>query len=197
MGSFHRPAPAHSGTCARGRLLWGRIMSGEKMNGWRIRLGGFAGDTSADNGEWFAGTESLRSDSFHLGVERENIFHSGDGLGFRLHQPLRASGSLEIRIPTGRTRYGDLTWREVSGKTSGRELSLEGLYRRSFDGGSWRVSAGAVSEPGHRAEAKTIGRMLFAFEPGVLGPAAASRCFSAFAWVDRSGRGFNPRPAQG
>ena len=137
---------------------------GEKINGWRIRLGGFAGDTSADNGEWFAGTESLRSDSFHLGVERENIFYSGDGLGFRLHQPLRASGSLKIRIPTGRTRYGDLTWREVSGKTSGRELALEGLYRRSFDGGSWRVSAGAVSEPGHRAEAKTIGRMLFAFE---------------------------------
>ena len=137
---------------------------GEKINGWRIRLGGFAGDTSADNGEWFAGTESLRSDSFHLGVERENIFYSGDGLGFRLHQPLRASGSLKIRIPTGRTRYGDLTWREVSGKTSGRELSLEGLYRRSFDGGSLRVSAGAVSEPGHRADAKTIGRMLFAFE---------------------------------
>ena len=137
---------------------------GEKINGWRIRLGGFAGDTSADNGEWFAGTESLRSDSFHLGVERENIFYSGDGLGFRLHQPLRASGSLRIRIPTGRTRYGDLTWREVSGKTSGRELALEGLYRRSFEGGSWRVSAGAVSEPGHRAEAKTIGRMLFAFE---------------------------------
>ena len=137
---------------------------GEKVNGWRIRLGGFAGDTSAEDGEWFAGTESLRSDSFHLGVERENIFHSGDGLGFRLHQPLRASGSLKIRIPTGRTRYGDLTWREVSGKTSGRELALEGLYRRSFDGGSLRVSAGAVSEPGHRAEAKTIGRMLFAFE---------------------------------
>ena len=137
---------------------------GEKMNGWRIRLGGFAGDTSAEGGGWFAGTESLRSDSFHLGVERENIFHSGDGLGFRLHQPLRASGSLKIRIPTGRTRYGALTWREVSGKTSGRELSLEGLYRRSFDGGSWRVLAGAVSEPGHRADAKTIGRLLFAFE---------------------------------
>ena len=137
---------------------------GAKMNGWRVRLGGFAGDTSAENGEWFSGTESLRSDSFHLGVERENIFHSGDGLGFRLHQPLRASGSLKIRIPTGRTRYGDLTWREVSGKTSGRELSLEGLYRRSFEGGGWRVSAGAVSEPGHRAEAKTIGRLLFAFE---------------------------------
>ena len=137
---------------------------GEKMNGWRVRFGGFAGDTSAENGEWFAGTESLRSDSFHLGVERENIFYSGDGLGFRLHQPLRASGSLKIRIPTGRTRYGDLTWREVSGKTSGRELALEGLYRRSFEGGSLRVSAGAVSEPGHRAEEKTIGRMLFAFE---------------------------------
>ena len=158
-----------SGTGAFGDLrsrtaFVGADYVGEKMNGWRIRLGGFAGDTSADNGEWFAGTESLRSDSFHLGVERENIFYSGDGLGFRLHQPLRASGSLEIRIPTGRTRYGDLTWREVSGKTSGRELALEGLYRRSFEGGSWRVSAGAVSEPGHRAEEKTIGRILFAFE---------------------------------
>ena len=158
-----------SGTGAFGDLrsrtaFVGADYVGEKMNGWRIRLGGFAGDTSAENGEWFAGTESLRSDSFHLGVERENIFYSDDGLGFRLHQPLRASGSLRIRIPTGRTRYGDLTWREVSGKTSGRELSLEGLYRRSFDGGSWRVSAGAVSEPGHRADAKTIGRMLFAFE---------------------------------
>ena len=158
-----------SGTGAFGDLrsrtaFVGADYVGEKINGWRIRLGGFAGDTSAENGEWFAGTESLRSDSFHLGVERENIFYSGDGLGFRLHQPLRASGSLKIRIPTGRTRYGDLTWREVSGKTSGRELALEGLYRRSFEGGSWRVSAGAVSEPGHRAEAKTIGRMLFAFE---------------------------------
>ena len=158
-----------SGTGAFGDLrsrtaFVGADYVGEKINGWRIRLGGFAGDTSADNGEWFAGTESLRSDSFHLGVERENIFYSGDGLGFRLHQPLRASGSLKIRIPTGRTRYGDLTWREVSGKTSGRELALEGLYRRSFDGGSLRVSAGAVSEPGHRADAKTIGRMLFAFE---------------------------------
>ena len=158
-----------SGTGAFGDLrsrtaFVGADYVGEKINGWRIRLGGFAGDTSAENGEWFAGTESLRSDSFHLGVERENIFHSDDGLGFRLHQPLRASGSLRIRIPTGRTRYGDLTWREVSGKTSGRELALEGLYRRSFDGGSWRVSAGAVSEPGHRADAKTIGRLLFAFE---------------------------------
>ena len=158
-----------SGTGAFGDLrsrtaFVGADYVGEKMNGWRIRLGGFAGETSAEDGEWFAGTESLRSDSFHLGLERENIFHSGDGLGFRLHQPLRASGSLKIRIPTGRTRYGDLTWREVSGKTSGRELSLEGLYRRSFEGGSWRVSAGAVSEPGHRAEAKTIGRLLFAFD---------------------------------
>ena len=158
-----------SGTGAFGDLrsrtaFVGADYVGEKINGWRIRLGGFAGDTSAENGEWFAGTESLRSDSFHLGLERENIFYSGDGLGFRLRQPLRASGSLRIRIPTGRTRYGDLTWQEVSGKTSGRELALEGLYRRSFDGGSWRVSAGAVSEPGHRAEAQTIGRMLFAFE---------------------------------
>ena len=140
---------------------------GGNVGGWRIRLGGFVGGTSAENdggNGWFSEIKSLRSDSFHLGMERGDVFYSGDGLGFRLRQPLRASGLFRLQIPTGRTRYGDLTWREVSGKVSGRELALEGLYRRSFGGGDWRVSAGAVSEPGHRAEAKTIGRMLFTFE---------------------------------
>ena len=134
--------------------------------GWRLRAGGFIGGTSAENnsGEWLGAVEDLRSESFHLGMERRGVWHAGDGLGFRVHQPLRVSEAVRIRIPTGRTRYGELTWREVSGEVSGRELVLEGLYRRAFEGGSWLLSAGAVSEPGHRAEAKTAGRILFAFE---------------------------------
>ena len=139
--------------------------SGELPGDWRVRVGGFAGRTAAeDGGGWFSPVEDLWSGSYALGLERDDVLFAGDALGFRVHQPLRASGGLRLRVPTGRTRYGELTWREVSGGPSGRELIWEGLYRRSAAEGDWLVSAGVISQPGHRAEAKTLGRALLAFE---------------------------------
>ena len=139
--------------------------SGEFMGDWRIRAGGFAGRTAAeDGGGWFAPVEDLWSGSYALGLERDDVLFSGDGLGFRVHQPLRASEGFRLRVPTGRTRYGELTWREVSGESSGRELALEGLYRRPVEGGSWLLSAGIISDAGHRSDARTLARALFAFE---------------------------------
>ena len=157
---------AFAGLRARTRFV-GADYVGEKFNGWRIRVGGFAGRTSAgnENGNgWFSEARSLRSDSFHIGLEGENVLRFGDGLGFRVYQPLRVSESFRLRIPTGRTRYGDLTWREVSGGASGRELVLEGLYRMEFEGGRWLLSSGLISQSGHRASAGSVGRVLFAFE---------------------------------
>ena len=139
--------------------------SGELPGDWRVRLGGFAGRTAAeDGGGWFSPMEDLWSGAYALGLERDNVLFAGDALGFRVHQPLRASGGLRLRVPTGRTRYGELTWREVAGGPSGRELIWEGLYRRSAAEGDWLLSAGVISQPGHRAEAKTLGRALLAFE---------------------------------
>ena len=139
--------------------------SGELPGDWRVRLGGFAGRTAAeDEGGWFSSVEDLWSGAYALGLERDNVLFAGDALGFRVHQPLRTSGGLQLRVPTGRTRYGDLTWREVSGGPSGRELIWEGLYRRSAEEGDWLLSAGLISQPGHRADAKTQGRALLAFE---------------------------------
>ena len=139
--------------------------SGELPGDWRVRLGGFAGRTAAEDGSgWFSPVEDLWSGAYALGLEREDVLFAGDALGFRVHQPLRASGGLRLRVPTGRTRYGELTWREVSGGPSGRELIWEGLYRRSAAEGDWLLSAGVISQPGHRAEAKTLGRALLAFE---------------------------------
>ena len=139
--------------------------SGELPGDWRVRLGGFAGRTAAEDGSgWFSPVKDLWSGAYALGLEREDVLFAGDALGFRVHQPLRASGGLRLRVPTGRTRYGELTWREVSGGPSGRELIWEGLYRRSAAEGDWLLSAGVISQPGHRAEAKTLGRALLAFE---------------------------------
>ena len=132
---------------------------------WRFRAGGFAGRTSMEGEfrEWFGASDDLWSGSFALGLERSDVWRVGDELRFRIRQPLRASG-VELRIPTGRTRYGELTWRDVSGSPSGRELSLDAGYYRAFAGGRMLFSAGVAREPGHRAGLSPAGRMLFAFE---------------------------------
>ena len=137
--------------------------AGGFSDGWRYRLGAHWGRTSAE-GAWLSATDSLRSGSYAAGLERSDVFRSGDGLGFRIRQPLRVSGGLRFRVPTGRTKYGELTWSEVSGTPSGRELEWEARYRRPYEGGHWGVSAVLVSESGHRSGAKTEGRALFAFE---------------------------------
>ena len=137
--------------------------AGGFSDGWRYRLGAHWGRTSAE-GAWLSATDSLRSGSYAAGLERSDVWRSGDGLGFRIRQPLRVSGGLRFRIPTGRTKYGELTWSEVSGTPSGRELEWEARYRRPYEGGHWGVSAVLVSESGHRSGAKTEGRALFAFE---------------------------------
>ena len=138
--------------------------AGGLPDGWRYRLGAHWGRTSAEGGAWLTATDSLRSGSYAAGLERSDVFRSGDGLGFRIRQPLRVSGGLRFRVPTGRTKYGELTWSEVSGTPSGRELEWEARYRRGDESGRWGISAVLVSESGHRARAKTEGRALFAFE---------------------------------
>ena len=138
--------------------------AGGFSDGWRYRLGAHWGRTSAEGGAWLTATDSLRSGSYAAGLERANVFRSGDGLGFRIRQPLRVSGGLKFRVPTGRTKYGELTWSEVSGTPSGRELEWEARYRGGDESGRWGVSAVLVSESGHRSGAKTEGRALFAFE---------------------------------
>ena len=138
--------------------------AGGLPDGWRYRLGAHWGRTSAEGGAWLSATDSLRSGSYAAGLERSDVFRSGDGLGFRVRQPLRVSGGLKFRVPTGRTKYGELTWSEVSGTPSGRELEWEARYRGGDESGRWGVSAVLVSESGHRSGAKTEGRALFAFE---------------------------------
>ena len=70
-------------------------ISGELPGSWRFRAGGFSGRTSATGSGgagWLSPTDSLWSGSYALGVERGDVLRLGDGLGFRVHQPLRASG---------------------------------------------------------------------------------------------------------
>ncbi|MGR3913074.1 MAG: hypothetical protein OD918_00865, partial [Gammaproteobacteria bacterium] len=63
----------------------------------------------------------------------------GDWLGLRLSQPLRAErGVAQLRIPSGRTKYGEVLHSEhdVNLTPSGRNLQVEAAYRMPFAGGA-------------------------------------------------------------
>ena len=116
---------------------------GNLRDGWRFRAAAYWGRTdsasdSAAGNSWWSGAENLWSGAYAAGLERTGIFRTDDILGLWLGQPLRAEGGeISFRRPTGRTKHGDLTYREErwSARPSGRELALSGMYRRGGGGG--------------------------------------------------------------
>ena len=149
---------------------------GNLRDGWRFRAVAYWGRTDSDSdssagNSWWSGSENLWSGAYAAGLERTGIFRADDILGLWLGQPLRAEGGeISFRRPTGRTKHGDLTYREErwSARPSGRELALSGMYRRGggggMAGGVLRLSAGLVRDAGHRRGAGLLGRFLLAAE---------------------------------
>ena len=154
---------------AFGGLRW-ESLSGES---WDVRAAVYGGRTDSPGGgehSWWGGASGIWSGSFAAEVERLGIFRSDDVLSFRVSQPLRAEGGTATFLrPTGRTKYGDLTYKTErwSTRPSGRELVAEATYRIRVDGngtGAITFSAAATKNPNHRAAAKTTGRALFLLE---------------------------------
>ena len=154
---------------AFGGLRWESLL-GES---WDVRAAVYAGRTDSPGGgehSWWGGASGIWSGSFAAEVERLGIFRSDDVLSFRVSQPLRAEGGTATFLrPTGRTKYGDLTYKTErwSTRPSGRELVAEATYRIRTDGdgnGAITFSAAATKNPNHRAAAKTTGRALFLLE---------------------------------
>ena len=139
---------------------------------WRIRAALYAGRTSSPDGgaeSWWGGTDEVWSASFAVATTRDNVLRFGDSFSFRVAQPLRTeSGALILRRPTGRTRRGGLTYatERLNANPSGRELDYEIRYRFPLrdDNGAMSLAAGWTTDPGHRADARSLGRMLFAVD---------------------------------
>ncbi len=81
---------------------------------------------------WRAGGAPLLSTEGELGIGGRHLWRADDRIGLRLHQPLRVErGTMEVGYALYRTP-GRLVHREVfeaSLEPSGRQLSLEGIYR--------------------------------------------------------------------
>jgi len=124
------------------------------VNGhWRALASGYFGWTrpAFAGGGLLRDASPLQSSAVSLGLERDSWWQDGDWLGFRLSQPLRVeSGEAELQLATGRTRYGEVLYRDhrVELAPQGRELELEAAYRTPVRTGKLSLSLTLTRHPG-------------------------------------------------
>ena len=114
---------------------------------WHVLAAGYFGWTrpEVDGNGLLRGVSSLRSNAFSVGIERRAWWRPDDWIGVRLSQPLRTeSGAADLRLPTGRTKYGEVLYRNqrVDLAPSGRHLQAEAAWRGVFAGGEMHLSLG-------------------------------------------------------
>ena len=138
---------------------------------WSTWLAAHAGMTDGGTGSsLWQGIDTLYSSSWAAGVARHGVFSSDDAVTFRVTQSLRVeSGSVRLRLPERRDRYGNLYSTDVklSAKPGGREIDMALSWHSGFnDAGSVSIDIGLSMDAEHNA-------------------ANSSRLWSGIAWIYR------------
>lgn len=96
---------------------------------------------------------AFQSSAWSADVQRTGLFARGDGLAFRISQPLRIeTGGLNLNLPVGYDYATESTTfgrRELSLTPSGREMTSELRWFGPFAGGSLTASVFYRADPGH------------------------------------------------
>ena len=121
---------------------------------WRILASAYLGRTrpQVDDSGLLHDAGAIISSAFSIGAVRASMWRRGDWFGMRLSQPLRAeSGDVTLRIPTGRTKYREILYRDhkVSLAPAERNLQAEAVYHLPFAGGALKTSMGVEHHPQH------------------------------------------------
>ncbi|MGR3913004.1 MAG: hypothetical protein OD918_00515, partial [Gammaproteobacteria bacterium] len=135
---------------------------------WRLLASAYFGHTRAEAGDgMLRGIGDIFSSAFSFGLARASLARRGDWLGLRLSQPLRAErGVAKLRIPSGRTKYGEVLHSEhdVNLTPSGRNLQIEAAYRMPFAGGALSGGFGFDHHAQHDRMRGLDGFLRLAFE---------------------------------
>ena len=123
---------------------------------------------SNTSGGLFLRKARLKHTSFAIGVERNSLWHHGDGLALSWQQPLHAaSGNINMRLPTGRDIYGNLNYQNINldAAPSGREQEVSITYVHPLwgDNSLLRFKVSRVFEAGHRRHAKPESNVLLLY----------------------------------
>ena len=121
---------------------------------WQLLASAYLGRTRTQvhRGGLVQGVDTILSSAFSIGAVRASLWRRDDWLGLRLSQPLRAeAASLRLRLPAGRTRYGELLSQahSVNLAPTGRHLQAEAVYHLPLAGGALEASLGAERQPQH------------------------------------------------
>lgn len=123
-------------------------------NDWRLLTSAYLGRTrtQVDDSSWLRNISTILSSTFSIGTVRASTWRHGDWFGLRLSQPLRVeNGRLKLRLPVGRTKYGEVIQAEhqINLTPPGRNLQAEATYQMPISGGVLRTSMGAEHQPQH------------------------------------------------
>ena len=124
--------------------------------GWRVRGAAHVGRSWAESSGVLRSGD-LWASSFSAGLERGGWLYSGDGVMFRISQPLRVE-SWEMDLMEG----GEV--RRLLVSPSGRQLDLDAAYRLPLSGGWLLLSAGVRRGSGHVGSSGLEGGALFSLE---------------------------------
>lgn len=75
---------------------------------------------------------AVTTESFSLGVAKDQVFGKADQAGFVFSQPMRAvSGSANISVPIARDYFGNISYTSTTASLAadGRELDFQGFYK--------------------------------------------------------------------
>ena len=122
--------------------------------GWTLLVSAHAGMSHAEMREhgMVRDPSALWTDSFAVGLVRENVDRTGGQLGLRLSQPLRVeSGNVQIQWVSGRNPDGWVTVEKaaLNLEPSGRQLDLELTYSRPWAGGQAHLASIVTRDAGH------------------------------------------------
>ena len=136
---------------------------------WRVLASAYFGRTRARAGDsgFVRGASDIFSSAFSLGAARASLWRRDDQFSLRLSQPLRVeSGALSLRVPAGRTKYGQVIHRRHSVPLAprGRILQFDARYRLPVASGTLQTSLGIERHPGHDRAHRLAPSVGLAFE---------------------------------
>ena len=104
---------------------------------------------------------SIATQSFSLGVAKDQVFGKLDQAGFVFSQPLRAvSGSADLSLPVARDYFGNISYTSTSTSLAadGRELDFQGFYKTPVaEGASLNLGAMLRLQPDNVRSAPPAG----------------------------------------
>ena len=139
-----------------------------RRQNWTWQAAAYFGRTDAQIDDGFLrADDDIFSNAFSAGGVRNSLWKRNDRFDFVISQPMQVnSGDAELRIPIGRTRYGEVIHGDyaVDLSPAERNVKLNARYRLPIKGGTLQTALEIDRHPQYDSEADTATAIGVSFE---------------------------------